>query len=92
MYFSVRTSLSIAGKVYTPCVCYKAPDALIPTIEKLTKEGKACIYDHRVSFQNGKILASVKEREAKAKAEKKAERQAKKVEKQLETEVETEGF
>jgi hypothetical protein len=56
MFFSVKYSVKIAGKVYTPCVCYHLPDVLIPTIEKMVKEGKAYTYDHRVAFQNGKVL------------------------------------
>ena len=78
MYFIVKKSTKILGKVYTPCVCYSVPEVLLPTVEKMVKEGRAYAYDEKVSFQNGKVLPSVKEREAKAKAEKKAEKQAKK--------------
>ena len=92
MFFSVKTSLSILGKVYTPCICYKAPEALVPTVEKLAKEGKAYIYDHKVAFQNGKVLPSLKEREAKVKADKKAEKLAKKEAKENLTSEEDGGF
>lgn len=56
MFFSVRTPTKIAGKVYTPCVCYPLPDVLKPTIEKMVKEEKAYIYDSKVFFQNGKVI------------------------------------
>lgn len=78
MFFSVKTSVKILGKVYTPCICYEASETLAPTIEKMVAEGKAYAYPEKVAFQNGKVLPSLKEREARAKAEKKAEKQAKK--------------
>jgi cysteinyl-tRNA synthetase len=92
MYFSVRTSLKILGKVYTPCICYKLPEALVPTIEKLAKEGKAYIYEEKVAFQNGKVLPSLKEREEIARALKKEERKAKKEAKENESSEEDGGF
>jgi hypothetical protein len=56
MFFSVKSAVKIAEKVYIPCVCYALPDFLKATIEKMVKEEKAYIYDHRVAFQNGKVL------------------------------------
>ena len=56
MFFSVKTPTKIAGKVYTPCVCYPLPDVLKPTIDKMIEEGKAYIYNNKVFFQNGKVL------------------------------------
>ena len=56
MFFSVKSSIKIAGKVYTPCVCYALPEALKATIEKLAKEEKAYIYENKVFFQNGKVI------------------------------------
>lgn len=56
MFFSVKSAVKIAGKVYTPCVCYVLPDFLKATIEKMVKEERAYIYDHKVAFQNGKVL------------------------------------
>lgn len=56
MFFSVKAPTKIAGKVYTPCVCYPLPDVLKPTIDKMIKEGKAYIYNNKVFFQNGKVL------------------------------------
>lgn len=64
MFFSVKTPTKIAGKVYTPCVCYPLPDILKPTIDKMIEEGKAYIYNNKVFFQNGKVLEK-KEVEAK---------------------------
>ena len=77
MFFSVKQSVKILGKVYTPCVCYALPEILVPTIEKLVKEEKAYIYDHKVYFQSGKVLekkSAVKENVTieKPKKEKKA--------------------
>ena len=56
MFFSVKSAVKIAGKVYIPCVCYALPDFLKATIEKMVAEERAYIYDHRVAFQNGKVL------------------------------------
>ncbi len=56
MFFSVKSAVKIAGKVYIPCVCYPLSDFLRATIEKMVKEEKAYIYDHKVAFQNGKVL------------------------------------
>ena len=56
MFFSVKTPTKIAGKVYTPCVCYPLPDVLKPTIDKMIKEGKAYVYNNKVFFKNGKVL------------------------------------
>ncbi len=56
MFFSVKTSIKIADKVYSPCICYEAKEALIPTIERLVADGKAYSFKERVYFQNGKVL------------------------------------
>lgn len=56
MYFSVKTATKIAGKVYTPCVCYPLPDILTPTVDKMVAEGKAYKFDNKVFFQNGKVI------------------------------------
>lgn len=56
MFFSVKSAVKIAGKVYTPCVCYSVPDYLKPTVDKMVSEGKAYAYDHKVAFQNGKVI------------------------------------
>jgi len=82
MFFSVKSAVKIAGKVYIPCICYALPDFLKATIEKMVKEERAYIYDHKVAFQNGKVLEkkeAVKENltsntgKKKAKKEKKEE-------------------
>lgn len=78
MFFSVKTSLKISGKVYTPCICYVLTENLTPTIKKLVNEGKAAIYKEKVAFQNGKVLPSVKERKALHKAVIKAEKESEK--------------
>lgn len=56
MFFSVKTAIKIAGKVFVPCVCYAINEALAPTIDKLVAEGKAYKYSNRVYFQNGKLI------------------------------------
>lgn len=56
MFFSVKSAVKIAGKVYIPCVCYPLSDFLTATIEKMVAEERAYIYDHKVAFQNGKVL------------------------------------
>ena len=61
MFFSVKSSVKIAGKVYTPCVCYALTDFLKTTVEKMVAENKAYIYDHKVAFQNGKVIEKKEE-------------------------------
>lgn len=78
MYFSVKSSVKIAGKVYTPCICYALPDFLAPTVNKMVADGKAYLYDNKVAFQNGKVL--VKKPEVEVKVEKKPSKKAKKEE------------
>lgn len=56
MFFSVKSSVKIAGKVYTPCVCYPVTDFLKATVDKMAKEDKAFLYEDRVFFQNGKVI------------------------------------
>ena len=89
MFFSVKTPTKIAGKVYTPCICYPLPDVLKPTIEKMVKDEKAYIYDTKVFFQNGKVIEKkvVESKPANTKKTKKAKK-GKKVEAPLETKEE----
>lgn len=56
MFFSVKHSISIASKVYMPCICYDLTKALELTVRGLEKQGKAIIHDKIVFFQNGKIV------------------------------------
>ena len=56
MFFSVKYSIRIAGKVYMPCICYTLTRFLELTVKDLEKQGKATIYDKMVFFQNGKII------------------------------------
>lgn len=56
MFFSIKTTVKIMGKVYTPCVCYPVTDILAPTIDKMVAEGKAYKYADKVFFQNGKVI------------------------------------
>lgn len=75
MFFSVKSSVKIAGKVYTPCVCYALPDFLKPTVEKMVAEEKAYIYDHKVAFQNGKVIEKKGEPKPVVKEKKKAKKE-----------------
>jgi hypothetical protein len=84
MFFSVKSAVKIAGKVYVPCICYPLPDFLRATIEKMVKEERAYIYEHKVAFQNGKVLE--KKAEAKPVVEKKSKK-AKKEEIKEEDEI-----
>lgn len=56
MFFSVKHSIRIAGKVYIPCICYNLTKFLELTVKDLEKQGKATIHDKMVFFQNGKII------------------------------------
>lgn len=77
MFFSVKTPVRIAGKVYMPCICYSLVRNLESTIKRLEEKGKAVIHADAVFFQNGKIIEgkeAVKENlttEIKTKKEKK---------------------
>ena len=79
MFFSVKKTIKIGGKVYKPCICYEVTRALELTLQKLASAGKAVLYDERVFFQNGKIIKTEAMLKAEKKAEKKASRKAKKV-------------
>lgn len=85
MYFSVKSSVRIAGKVYTPCICYPLSEFLTPTVNKMVEEGKAVIYKDKVFFQNGRVL--VKKPKETLITEKKPSKKSKKEEK-----VESEDF
>lgn len=56
MFFSVKHSIRIGGKVYMPCICYELTKVLELTVKDLEKQGKATIYDKMVFFQNGKLV------------------------------------
>ena len=75
MFFSVKSPVKIAGKVYTPCVCYALTDYLKATIEKMVKEERAYIYDHKVAFQNGKVIQKKEEAQPVVKEKKKAKKE-----------------
>lgn len=75
MFFSVKSPVKIAGKVYTPCVCYALTDYLKATIEKMAKEERAYIYDHKVAFQNGKVIQKKEEAKPVAVEKKKAKKE-----------------
>lgn len=75
MFFSVKSPVKIAGKVYTPCVCYALTDYLKATIEKMAKEERAYIYDHKVAFQNGKVIQKKEEAQPVVKEKKKAKKE-----------------
>lgn len=71
MFFSVKSYTKIAGKVYTPCVCYPLTAVIERTILNLEKEGKATVYADHVFFQNGKVIEAKKEVKAEKKETKK---------------------
>lgn len=89
MFFTVKRTLSIGGKVYTPCICYPLPRHLEYTIQELEKKGEAVIRNEMVFFQNGKIIPSLAERQAAEKAEKKAKKEAEKKAKEAKASEET---
>lgn len=71
MFFSVKSPMKIAGKVYIPCICYEVTKSLELTINKLVSEDKAVLYTERVFFQNGRVI----EKEKTAKKSKKAKKE-----------------
>lgn len=81
MYFSVKSSVKIAGKVYTPCICYPLSEFLTPTVNKMVEEGKAVIYKDKVFFQNGKVLVKKPAVKEVLTTEKKPSKKSKKEEK-----------
>jgi hypothetical protein len=66
MFFSVKKTIRMGGKVYIPCVCYEADKSLELTLSKLSAEGKAVLYDERVFFQNGKVIDRAKDKARKS--------------------------
>ncbi len=83
MFFSVKSAVKIAGKVYVPCICYPLPDFLKATIEKMEKEERAYIYDCKVAFQNGKVLKKVEAKPAETKKTKKTKKEEIKEEEEI---------
>ena len=103
MFFSVKHSIRIAGKVYMPCICYNLTRFLELTIKDLEKQGKATIHDKMVFFQNGKIIEekpAVKEhltaekpkKEKKTKAVSVRKEETSDIEETAEVKDESEGF
>jgi len=93
MFFSVKYSVRIAGKVYVPCVCYNLPKMLESTVAELEKQGKATRYEKMVFFQNGKIIEEksvVKESLTTEKSKK--EKKTKVLKEETVTEPEIAGF
>lgn len=56
MFFSVKKSMIIGGKVYYPCICYVLSSALEETVFYLKNKGQAEVYPIKVHFQNGKVI------------------------------------
>lgn len=84
MFFSVKSAVKIAGKVYIPCICYPLSDFLRATIEKMVAEERANIYDHKVAFQNGKVLEKkVEAKPVETKKSKKAKKEEIKEEEEI---------
>lgn len=84
MFFSVKSAVKIAGKVYIPCICYPLSDFLRATIEKMVSEERANIYDHKVAFQNGKVLEKkVEAKPVETKKSKKAKKEEIKEEEEI---------
>lgn len=103
MFFSVKHSIRIAGKVYMPCICYNLTKFLELTVKDLEKQGKATIHDKMVFFQNGKIIEeklAVKEhlttekskKEKKTKAVSVKEEETSDIKEAAEVKDESEGF
>ena len=103
MFFSVKHSIRIAGKVYMPCICYNLTKFLELTVKDLEKQGKATIHDKMVFFQNGKIIEdkpAVKEhltaekskKEKKTKAVSVKEEETPDIKEAAEVKDESEGF
>lgn len=59
MFFSVKKSMIIGGKVYYPCICYEVSSALEETVFYLRNKGQAEIYPVKVHFQNGKVIENL---------------------------------
>lgn len=59
MFFSVKKSMIIGGKVYYPCICYVVSSALEETVFYLRNKGIAEIYPIKVHFQNGKVIENL---------------------------------
>lgn len=62
MFFSVRNTIKIAGKVYKPCICYEVTSILELTVNKLVAEEKADTHKKYVYFCNGKVVEAEEEK------------------------------
>ena len=81
MYFIVKRSLKIGGKLYKPCICYPMGERMLPTIKELKESGLTDYFEKPVFFQNGKLLVKKDvEAETPVKSEKKSHKKAKSVE------------
>lgn len=87
MFFSVKTSIKIAGKVYKPCICYKVTDMLELTVNKLVAESKAETHKDYVYFCNGKVVEAKEEKTERAEPAEKSKKTKK--DKKVETPSET---
>ena len=77
MFFSVRNTIKIAGKIYKPCICYEVTNILELTVNKLVAEGKADIHERYVYFCNGKVVEAKEEKTEKAEKSKKIKKDKK---------------
>lgn len=74
MFFSVRNTIKIAGKVYKPCICYEVTNMLELTVNKLVAEGKADIHEKYAYFCNGKVVEAKEEKTEKSKSAEKSKK------------------
>jgi hypothetical protein len=54
LFFNVKHSLRMNGKLCVPAVSYKLPVSWQSDAEELMEAGKLCITDRVVVFQNGR--------------------------------------
>lgn len=56
MFFSVRKSVSIGGRMFIPCVCYECGKLYEKPVQELVAKDMAVIWPERVFFQNGTVI------------------------------------
>ena len=56
MFFSVRKSVRIGGRLFIPCVCYEGGRVYEKPVQDLVDKGLAVIWPQRVFFQNGSVI------------------------------------
>ena len=56
MFFSVKKSVSIGGRMFIPCVCYECGKLYEKPVQELVDKDMAVMWPQRVFFQSGRVI------------------------------------